>query len=222
LKQYLSSQHYKAEFQIDTSHYEIDIFIQDCRFNFMDPRIAISSQLPKSQEAVSESDIIQLGEVLKLKEGYYRFASLTNDGSLVGLIKEDDFDSQIGLQPGMIAPNFKATTVNGNPIKLNDFLDKPVLVANISGCAPETYQDFETILKETKGNLNIIGLEYGIDNDLGGTMIDVEDGLNNDIYKKYRNAFSSYNCYLINTDGRIENRFLVYNWMPNLIGYINK
>ena len=222
LKQYLSAQHYTANFQIDTSHYEIDIFIQDCRFNFMDPRIAISSQLPKSQEAVYESDIIQLGEVLKLKEGYYRFASLTNDGSLVGLIKEDDFDSQIGLQPGMIAPNFKGTTVNGHSIQLNDFLDKPVLVANISGCAPETYQDFETILKKTKGNLNIIGLEYGIDNDLGGTMIDVEDGLNNDIYKKYRNAYSSYNCYLINTDGRIENRFLVYNWMPNLKGYINK
>jgi len=222
LKQYLSHQHYTADFQIDTSYYKIDIFIQDCRFNFMDPRIAIRSQLPKSIEAVSESDVIQIGEVLKLKEGYYKFASLTNDGSLVGLIKEDDFDSKIGLQPGMIAPDFKATTVNGNQINLNNFLDKPVLVANISGCAPETYQDFETILEKTKGNLNIIGLEYGIDNDLGGTMINVEDALNNDIYKKYRNAFSSYNCYLINTDGRIENRFLVYNWMPNLKGYINK
>lgn len=222
LKQYISTQHNTSKFQIDSSQYEIDIFDRYSRFDFSDPRMVASSQLPKSSEAVHEDDVIQIGEVLKLKEGYYRFASLTNDGSLVRLIKEDDFDSRIGLQPGMIAPKFKATTVNGDAIQLSDFLDKPVLVANISGCGPETYHDFETILKETKGNLNVIGLEYGIDNDLGGTMIDVEDGPNNDIYKKYRNAFSSYNCYLINTDGRIENRFLVYNWKSNLIGYINK
>jgi len=61
---------------------------------------------------------------------------LKNDGSYLTLIKEDDLNSHIGTQVGMIAPDFTGISINNVTINLKMLLDEPLLIANISGCTP--------------------------------------------------------------------------------------
>lgn len=215
-KYYFVSQHHTASFSVGNSKYEIEVVIPESRFNYNNPKIALVNNNGIVKDTITEREIISIGEVVKLKEGYYRFFDLSNDGSYLSLIKEDDFDSMIGIQVGMNAPDFTAISIKRDTINLKALLDKPLLIANFSGCAPGTYNDYQAIIEKSAGKINILGIEPGINRDYGGILIDVGKPINKDIYDKYRKAYSNYTCYLIGTDGRIIDRFEIDNWASNL------
>ena len=104
-------------------------------------------------------------------------------------------------------------------LDLNRLNNKPILIANISGCSPRSYDIYEELYNSTSKSLNIIGLDSGIKKGLSGTLVDVEDKFNEEIYKNYRNAYS-YNCYLIDVNGRISDKFQIFNWKMYLEDYI--
>ena len=78
------------------------------------------------------------------------------------MIKEDDLNSHIGTQVGMIAPDFKGKSYSDDTINFKLLLDKPLLVANISGCTPCSFDVYENILKKSYGKITILGVESGI------------------------------------------------------------
>jgi len=67
-----------------------------------------------------------------------------------------------------------------------------------------------------KGKLKIVGVNYGIRENLGGIMVDIEDKYNLEFYNNYRNAYSSYECLLIDKKGKIIDKFDVFDWKKNL------
>jgi hypothetical protein len=220
-KRYFASQYYVGSFSIDSSNYKVEISIPENRFNFNNPKIALVFDNGIVKDTILESQILNIGEVLKLKEGYYRFSGLTNDGSYLTLIKEDDLNSHIGTQVGMIAPDFKGKSYSDDTINLKQLLNKPLLVANISGCTPSSYDVYENILKKCDGKITILGIESGIHRNLGGILIDVENPFNKDLYNKYRKAYSSYDCFLINSEGRIIDKFTLFNWQSRLDPFLD-
>lgn len=220
-KRYFSSQYYIASFRIDNSNYKVEITIPDSRFNFNNPRVALFYDNGIVKDTILESQILNIGEVLNLKEGYYRFSGLANDGSYLTLIKEDDFNSEIGTQVGMLAPDFTGKSYNDDTVTLKRLLNKPLLVANISGCSPSSYDMYQNIIKKCEGKITILGVESGLHKDLGGILIDVENLYNKGIYNKYRKAYSNYDCFLISTSGRIIDKFNVFNWQSRLIPFLD-
>jgi hypothetical protein len=220
-RHYFVSQYYTASFSIGNSKYVVEVSIPENRFNFNNPKIALVNDNGIVKDTIPESEIISIGEVVKLKEGYYRFLDLTNDGSYLTLIKEDDFDSMVGIQAGMNAPDFTVISINNDTINLKALLDKPVLIANISGCTPRSYDIYTDIIEKCAGRINIIGIESGISKVIEGVLIDVEMPVNKDIYNKYRKAYSDYKCYLIGLDGKIIDKFDIFNWQSALSPFLD-
>jgi hypothetical protein len=214
------SHHVQSEFSIDDSTYQIGVSDDQSRVTFDDPLLALISLNDLKKDTLLMADLISKGEYLKLNDQYYRFEDISNDGKYVTLIKEKDFESKIGIQVGMLAPEFKFKSIKGELKKSNDFRDKPLLVANISGCSPKSYEKYQQLLKSHGLDMNIIGIESGIKTDLGGILIDVKDKYNLDVYDKYRQAYSSYTCYLISTEGRIINKFDIFDWESNLSKFL--
>jgi len=210
------SQHVQSDFSIDDSSFQIGVSDDQCKFMFDEPLLALISKHGVKKDSLLMADRLKKGEYIKLNDQYYRFEDISHDGKYVTLIKEKDFESKIGLQVGMLAPEFKFKSIKGELKNSADFKGKPLLVANISGCTPGSYEKYQQLLKLHGLEMNIIGIESGIKKDLGGTMIDVEDKYNLDIYNKYRQAYSSYDCYLINIEGRIINKFDIFDWKSSL------
>ena len=166
-------------------------------------------------------DIINYGEYVRLGKDYYKFHDLYNGCGTIVLTKEERFDTIIGTQIGMLAPKFQCFTIHNDTIS-SDNLDwhKPILIANFSGCTGRSYDKFNELNTLLGDTINIIGLESGINKDIGGILVDVEIEYNKDIYKKYRNAYSSYDCYLIDTNKRIIDKFDIFDWETYLTEFI--
>jgi hypothetical protein len=210
------SQHVRSEFSIDDSCYQIGVSDRQSKATFDEPLLALISQKGIKKDTLLMADLLSKEEYLKLNDQYYRFEDISNDGKYITLIKEKDFDKKVGIQVGMLAPEFKFKSIKGELKNSADFRDKPLLLANISGCTPSSYEKYQQLLKSHGLEMNIIGIGSGIESDLGGTMIDVEDKYNLDFYNKYRQAYSNYNCYQISTEGRIVNKFNIFDWESNL------
>jgi peroxiredoxin len=210
------SHHVQSQFSIDDSTFQIGVSSSHSLVTFDEPLLALISKNGVNKDTLLMADIVSKGEYLKLNNQYYRFADISNEGKYVTLIKEKDFDKKVGIQVGMLAPEVKFKSIKGELKSSSDFRDKPLLMANYSGCTHESYEKYKQLLKSHGQEMNIIGIESGIKTDLGGILIDVEDKYNLDIYNKYRQAYSSYTCYLISTEGRIINKFDIFDWESNL------
>jgi hypothetical protein len=133
------------------------------------------------------------------------------------LIKEKNFQGKVGTQVGMMAPGFECKTTAGELVKCDDFKGQ-LLIANVSGCTPRSYDCYNQLLSAYCTMICILGIENGNIESINGKVIDAGDKFNKDFYDKYRKEYSSYNCYLVNTDGRIINKFEVFDWEVNLSG----
>jgi len=134
------------------------------------------------------------------------------------LTKEQEFEKQIGIQMGLLAPDFKIKTIKGESISKGDLKDKPLMIVNLSGCSgPETYKQYISFFDKFKDTFHIVALDSRISNKLPGILVDTEDPVNQDFYKKYRDAYSSYDCFQIGLDGRIKDFFNIYAWEKSML-----
>lgn len=170
-----------------------------------------------SRDTLIMGDLAKLNDYIKLGSNYYKFDKLYNGSGTIVLVKENNFNSLVGTQIGMIAPTTDFTTTTGKQYNIKNFSEKPILIANISGCTPRSYEQYKEIVGSYSDKIDIIGMEHSIKENIGGLMVDISDSVNSDFYINYRNAYSSYDCYLINKEKRIIDKFDVFDWKTTMI-----
>jgi len=126
------SEHLIASFTMNKGKYKIGII--DARlFGFfygISPEAAILSHNTETKDTLLQNEIFKIGEFVNLNGIYYRFASITNNGEYITLIKEKNFDKNIGTQVGMIAPEFTCKTVSEDTIMSTTLHDRIIVIAN--------------------------------------------------------------------------------------------
>jgi hypothetical protein len=219
------SEHLIADFTLNKENYKVGI-IDSRLFGFfygIYPEAAILSHNTETKDTLVQKDILKIGEFLNLAVNYYRFAHITNNGELITLIKEINFNNIIGTQVGMIAPEFTCKTVSGDTIISSKLHDRLMIIANSCGCGGDSLstQAYYDMRKEYGSNIYILRLDSKIDKGMDGLQIDIAEKFNNDIYNKFRNEYCSRICYLIDKNNRIIDKFPVDDWKFNLPEHIN-
>jgi len=217
--------HLEANFSFDDQSYQIGLvngapFI---RFCFESPILALTAQPGIKKDTLFEADLLKKGEYLKLKDTYYRFADISNDGKKIFLVKENDFSSKIGTQAGMLAPDFRCKSLDGDSIRFRDYKGKYLLLINVSGCwsKESSYKCYKDLTEAYKGKLEFLGIDKSPvflsnnikDLKLTGKFINANE--NNEI-EVFRPEYCSRTCFLINPDGRIIDKFEIFDWKPIL------
>jgi hypothetical protein len=214
------SEHLVADFTIDNKGFKVGIidYRAGCFIYGFYPEIAILSQNSEKKDTLYEKDILKRGEFLNLNGNYYRFENITNNGEFITLIKEKNFDKVVGVQVGMIAPEFICKTVAGDTLRSSALHERIIIIANTCGCGgdEETTQAYYDIKKEYGDNIHIFRLDSKIEKSVEGLQIDVAEKFNRDIYDKYRAEYCSRICYVIDKNNRIIDRFPSEDWKSNL------
>jgi hypothetical protein len=222
---YFTSQHHSVQFKVGKSSYDIDIKMYDSRFNFDKPQIALIGGNGVKRDTVLEGEFLQVGEYLKLKECVYKFADLSNDGSYLTLVREDHYQDISGTQIGVIAPAFKCHTTDGDSISLEDYKGRNVLLANISACysVPGSQEVYKDLAEKYGSKLDMIVIDRAggylkqIENyNLPGRLVNADTPDNKEFAKNYRPDYCSRTCFLIGPDGRIVDKFEIFDWEKNL------
>jgi hypothetical protein len=215
-------QHIEANFAIDEVHYKLGVVDRNSTsFCFFTPVFALLGENDVLRDTLLDRDLLKLGEFIKLGKSYYRIADFYSGSGTVELIRIDDFETKVGIQVGAIAPSFNFISTDGDTIYSNThYKNINLLIANVSGCTPRSFEVFNEIQSELVSNLRLIGINSGVKKDLKGVVLDVENEFNNQVYKSYRNAYSSYDCYLINKEGIIIDKFSIFDWKSHLNGFI--
>lgn len=214
------SEHRVGDFSIDKNEFQIGVATPrtgDFTYDFL-PVLALISQNTSVKDSLGEGDKLALGEILKLHETYYRFDTITHFGELITLVKISNFHELIGTQVGMLAPSFSCVTVSGDTLNSDDLNDRVLIIANSCGCggdkiSTEAYYD---IREEYSDKIHILRLDSRIDETSEGNHIDMENEYNKDIYNKYRKAYCSRTCYVIDKQNRITDKFPIKNWKQYL------
>jgi hypothetical protein len=216
-------EHLTASISIDDKQYllgAIDLFIFDFTYS-PSTWISVLSENGIPKDTLLERDILTIGEYLKIGQYHYRFDNITSSGEYLTLVKEKDFHNKVGIQIGMIAPEFECVTVSGDTINSSTLHDKLLVVANSCGCGGdiESTEAYYQILEEYGDKMHVLRLDSKIDRSLKGFHIDMQDGFNKDLYQKYRNEYCSRTCFIIDKENRIIDRFPSQDWkiyLPNL------
>lgn len=217
---YGKSEHLIATFTIDNEKYKVGII--DSRsgcFSYGEyPEIALLSHNAQNNDTLFQKDILKIGEFLNLNGSYFSFENITNNGEYITLVRERNFDREIGVQVGMIAPEFVCKTVKGDTISSSVLHDRIIVIANSCGCGGDSLSTkaYYDMKREYETKIHILHLDTKIDKDLDGLHIDTDEDFNRDMYNKYRNAYCSRTCYLIDKNNRIIDKFPVSNWKSDL------
>jgi hypothetical protein len=142
-----------GKFKVDDEDYEIGVFDPRNTMSFTYSQLSNISIISKSgikKDSVTYSDLLKMKEVLNLNGHYYRYESVSNNGDLITLVKDEKFKTKAGTQKGMIAPSFKAITISGDTITNSKFHNKFTIIANSCGCggdkkSTEAYYEMEKI-----------------------------------------------------------------------------
>lgn len=212
-----TSQHLLSQFSVDDKGYTICIAdYNPSTFCFVRPIICITEEDGIKSDTVLKKDIIGFGEYIQLGENHYKFDHLYNGCGTVVLVKEPHFDDLTGIQVGMKYPEFQCLTTNGDTLSSMEMInDKPLIVANFSGCTSDSYLEFNALNFTLEKDYYVIGIESGIPDGMEGNLVDVDVDFNKGIYNHYRNAYSSYDCYVIGRTGRILEVFDIFDWEVN-------
>lgn len=185
-------------------------------FCFWHPILAILAENGVARDSLLKRDFLEKGQYLKLGSNYYKFHDFYNGCGTIVLVKENDYAKQVGIQVGLLAPEYHFKTVNGDTLTSAKFKNKKVLIANVSGCTPRSYDIYQELVRTKQDHLIVIGVDSGLKRSLGGIMVNAEERYNEEFYKIFRNAYSSYDTYLIGEDGRVLDRFNIFDWKSNL------
>lgn len=207
-----TSQHMVSNLVIDDYAYQLGVVdANSSSFDFTRPQIAIFAEGEADRDTLLLRDYISKDEYLKLGEFYYKFEDFYNGDGTIVLTRDPDFDKKVGVQIDALAPDFEFVSLGLDTFSKTDFDKDFLLICNFSGCTRRSYDEFESLVAADINNLSIVGLESGLSVDLGGVTLDVEDPFNEDMYKKYRNWYSSYDSYLIDKEGRIVDKFSIFD-----------
>ena len=213
----MTAQHMISSFSIGDQTFKLGVFDENSAdFSMLRPTIALLGENGFDRDTLFERDILRKNEFIKLGREYYRFHDYFSGSGTILLIKEEDFASKTGLQVGNYAPDFKFVSINGDTLTSDDFIGKSLLIANMSWCSGDDHKDYKEIIEAGLDDIQVIGLEWEIKDDIGGIIVDVTNPFNENMYLQYRNAYSSYDAYLINAEGRIEDKFGIWDWKSHL------
>ncbi len=217
-----TSQYLISDFSIDRVDYRIGIVDENSTsFCFFRPILHLLSENGAYKDTILKKNVIELGEYINLGKHFYKFDYLYNGNGAFMLVREKTPDNVKIAQTGFRLPDFTCITIDNDTLnKAKLFKDKPVLIANISGCFPDAYNLLKEIEEKCGKSINIIWLEYEVNKKWKGKIVDTSIEYNNDVYLKFRNAYSSYTCYLIDTNQKIIDEFHLFDWKKNLIKYI--
>lgn len=220
------SQHVSSTFTIDQKSYTVAVSDGQWNCSFDDISIAVIEENGIKKDTLATQDYLKRGEYLKLGTQYYKFENIANDGSNITLKKEDNFEDKVGTQIGMIAPDFKGHTIHGDTVSKNEYTGSYLLLANVSSCwSPiSSYKCYKDLTEAYSQKIIILGidnspnfLQQNIKNlNLSGKFIIAEDN-NSSIQKKYRPDFCSRTCFLISPEGRIIDKFEIFDWEKSLM-----
>jgi len=218
------SNHLESAFSIDNKAYQIGVVDEQSHYCFDEPILALISQNGIRKDTLLETELLKKGEYLKLKDTYYRFDTISNDGKYITFIKEMDFNSKIGTQVGMISPDFNCHSISGDSISFKNYNGKYLLIINVSSCWSKisSYKCYKDLTEAYKDKLEFIGIDNSpvtlannIKNlNLKGSFVIAEK--NPMLQKAYRPAYCSRTCFLINPTGRIIDKFEIFDWESNL------
>ena len=217
------SHHLESNFSIGNQQYQLGVVNFRSGFCFDEPIIALTGQNGVKKDTLLEMDLLKKGEFLKLKDTYYRLDTISNDGKFVTLVKESDFNGKIGTQVGMIAPDFNCKTIEGDSVRFKDFKGKYLLLINVSVCYSKesSYKCYKDLTEAYRGKLEFLGIDKSpvfLRNNikelkLTGKFI---NGNENKMIQAYRPEFCSRTCFLINPDGRIADKFEIFDWKTKM------
>ncbi len=221
---YSVPQHLVSNFSIDSQDYQVGIKDSQMDFCFDSPIMALLAENGIKKDTLLVSDLLSKGEYLKLKNSYYRFENVSNDGKYITLIREKDFDSKIGVQVGMKAPDFNCPSIDGNSASLSEYKGKYLLLINVTGCWSKvsSYECYKNITETYKGKIEFLGIDNSLEIlrqniknlKLTGRFIIADN--NQIIQKAFRPSYCSRTCFLINPEGRIIDKFEIFDWKSNL------
>ncbi len=214
-------QHEQTTVYIDSESFDIRIVdFQPGSFEYFDPKLILLGQSGIEKDTILMRDLLKVDDYVKLGKHYYQFDGFYAGSHTLVLVKTPDFENKVGVQVGIQAPQFSFKNLNGDTIESSKFQGGYLLIANVSGCSPSSYTEYSNLLESTK-DLGIIGLEY--ENSSGPqSLIDVAEDENQDLYKLFRNAYSSYDCYIIDKEGLIADKFSLFEWREYLGEFIKK
>ncbi|WP_430411942.1 hypothetical protein [Kordia sp.] len=217
--QYGRSDHVSGTFTIDNNSFEISIAApRNMSFSYnIDPQLVLKNDRGNIKDTITHRDKIMLGEFVKLDETYYKFQSITDDGTTVTLVKENNFTSKKGTQAGMIAPEFEVVTTKKDTIRSADLPNTTTLLVNSCGCSglEDSVTVFEEIA-ETYKDLNVFRIDSNIKQTSDVWQIDMENEANKTFYKIYRKEYCSVICYVIGKNNRILDKFESMDWQSTL------
>lgn len=214
-------EHHEGEFSIDGIQYTIGIVDENSSsFCYFKPAFALIEENGLQRDTLYKNDILAKNEYIKLGNSYYQINDFYPGSGTIILTKEKNFESLTGTQLGAQAPHFTAQTLSGDTIQSTKLNTEYLLIANMSGCTPRSYDEYGKMIQKLNGKMTIIGMEYKVPENLGGLLVEIEKDVNQDFYQKYRNAYSSYDCYLIDKDYRIADKFSLFDWETHLTQYI--
>lgn len=168
----------------------------------------------EEREALNPSEYLQLGQFVKLDDQYYCIKDISRNGGRLTLVREDDFPSQVGIQVGMLAPEFQCVTENGDTLHSRDLKGKGIIVVNMCGCSGNNgvFKAYEDILTKYGESHHVLGVDSNFGPHTTGTLINSENPFNGKFSVNYRQAYCSYTTYIINKEFRIDNKFTTMNW----------
>ncbi|MGS2738686.1 hypothetical protein [Sinomicrobium sp. M5D2P17] len=220
-------EHLEGKFMVDEKKYVVVATDKNSTIDFVyrgfTSEIAVLAQNQTEKDTLFQWDILKKGEFLNLGGTYYKFDSITNNGDYITLIKERNFEDEIGIQVGMIAPEFTGISVTKDTIRSSDLHDKITVIANSCGCGGDTLstQAYYEIKKAYGDRIHVLRLDSGIKSGKEGIQIDMEEKFNKGMYTKYRFMYCSRMCYVIDKNNRILDRFKVGDWNSHLPGLID-
>lgn len=219
------SQYVSSTFLIDNNSYTIAVSDGQWNCSFDEIAIALVEENGIKKDSLITQDYLKRGEYLKLGNQYYRFEKIANDGSNITLTKEDNFESKVGTQVGMIAPDFTTKSITGDVISSKDFKGQYLLLSNLTGCWSKisSYQYYKNMTESLINKLNFVGIDNSEESllaniknlNLPGQFTFAEQN-NDNIQRFYRPDFSSRTCFLINPTGRIIDKFEISDWKSAL------
>ena len=225
----LVAQHLTSAFSLNDQEYEIQVisWIPHSGFCFDTPNIGISAQNGVKKDSLLLSERLELGEYLKFGESYYKFAKITNDGSQITLIREEDVSDKIGKQVGFIAPDYTCVTTEGDKVSPADYQNKYVLLVNVTACwsEPMSYVIYKKLSDKYLSEIDILVidespalLQRNIDQlGLKGKFAISPD--NRILKESYREDYCSRTCFLIDPDGHIIDKFEIFDWEQALANH---
>ena len=216
------TQHVTSIFSIDDYEYEIGVVdYNSSSFDFVRPQISILAEGNLKRDTLLLRDYYDIGEHIKLGQYFYKFADFYSGDCTVVLVRDPDFDKKVAVQIDALAPDFEFVSLNGDTLTKDSIKEDFLLITNFSGCTPRSYDVYQDILDADLKNFFVVGIESGLSVDLGGITLDVEDPFNEDMYNKYRSWYSSYDSYLIEKNGRIVDKFSIFDWEDHLKGFLD-